>query len=95
MTIGDMGQFEGKDYDQPGIGGDGVGPVYSNWDKVRVCEGARASACVCLIYTVFRAVRACVIRVCTCLGSIKMRRMTRTPIYKKLFTHSLLTIGHT
>ena len=41
MTIGDMGQFEGKDYDQPGIGGDGVGPVYSNWDK------ASTTACVC------------------------------------------------
>mmetsp|Transcript_5521 Transcript_5521/g.12283 ORF Transcript_5521/g.12283 Transcript_5521/m.12283 type:complete len:399 (+) Transcript_5521:282-1478(+) len=41
MTIGDMGQFEGRDYDQPGIGGDGVGPVYSNWDK------ASTTACVC------------------------------------------------
>ena len=27
MTIGDLGTFEGRDYDQPGKGGDGVGPV--------------------------------------------------------------------
>lgn len=32
MTIGDLSRFYAPDYSQPGTGGDGIGPTYSNWD---------------------------------------------------------------
>ena len=40
MTIEDLGKMYGLDYVQPGKGGDGVGPVYSNWDRssITVCN---------------------------------------------------------
>eukprot|EP00617_Octactis_speculum_P017428 CAMPEP_0185770852 /NCGR_PEP_ID=MMETSP1174-20130828/61538_1 /TAXON_ID=35687 /ORGANISM="Dictyocha speculum, Strain CCMP1381" /LENGTH=513 /DNA_ID=CAMNT_0028456465 /DNA_START=132 /DNA_END=1669 /DNA_ORIENTATION=+ len=41
MTIGTLGELYGPDYVQPGSGGDGRGPTYSNWDKSSV------TSCVC------------------------------------------------
>jgi len=41
MTIADLAKTQGPDYDHPGTGGDGVGPVYTNWDKDSVMS------CVC------------------------------------------------
>lgn len=40
MTIQDVGVMYGLDYVQPGPGGDGVGPTYTNWDKssITVCN---------------------------------------------------------
>jgi hypothetical protein len=40
MTIQDLGKMYGLDYLQPGRGGDGVGPEYSNWDRssITVCN---------------------------------------------------------
>mmetsp|Transcript_26196 Transcript_26196/g.78912 ORF Transcript_26196/g.78912 Transcript_26196/m.78912 type:complete len:129 (-) Transcript_26196:31-417(-) len=33
LTLARLGQLYGIDYYHPGTGGDGVGPVYENWDK--------------------------------------------------------------
>lgn len=41
MTIADMSRFYGPDYTQPGTGGDGIGPEYSNWDA------QSTTACYC------------------------------------------------
>lgn len=41
MTIADMSRFYGPDYTQPGTGGDGIGPTYSNWDA------QSTTACYC------------------------------------------------
>lgn len=41
MTIADLSRFYGPDYTQPGDGGDGVGPEYSNWDA------QSTTACYC------------------------------------------------
>ncbi|KAJ8604707.1 hypothetical protein CTAYLR_006542 [Chrysophaeum taylorii] len=41
MTLARLGTMYGLDYRQPGSGGDGVGPTYSNWDKDSV------TACYC------------------------------------------------
>ncbi|CAM9847791.1 unnamed protein product, partial [Chrysoparadoxa australica] len=41
MTMADLARFYGPDYLQPGNGGDGVGPTYSNWDA------DHATMCVC------------------------------------------------
>eukprot|EP01031_Cornospumella_fuschlensis_P027953 gene27953-33756_t len=55
-SIGDVSQFWGPDYDSPqAVGGDGFGPVYSNWDRgsVHLCEceqgyfGADCSLIMC------------------------------------------------
>lgn len=41
MTIADLARFYGPDYIQPGTGGDGIGPTYSNWDA------QSTTACYC------------------------------------------------
>ena len=41
LTLYDLGRFEGPDYAHPGKGGDGIGPLYSNWDRDSI------SACNC------------------------------------------------
>lgn len=41
MTLFDLGKLEGPDYAHPSKGGDGIGPLYSNWDK------HSSTACVC------------------------------------------------
>ena len=40
MTIEDLSKMYGLDYLQPGSGGDGVGPDYTNWDRasITVCN---------------------------------------------------------
>lgn len=42
LTITDLGRLEGNDYaSRPGRGGDGIGPVYDNWD------GDHVTSCNC------------------------------------------------
>jgi len=33
LTLLRLGQLYGVDYDHPSTGGDGVGPMYDNWDR--------------------------------------------------------------